>query len=157
MKTKINLEFPFSLDYKAGYLNINKEPRRVIALISNNNSRTSISYARYLMSCNLKRYLNKNEHVDHIDNNKLNDAIDNLQILSPKENNLKKNKNLNIKLAEDITLICPFCNFSFTRPSRNIKHKLLAKKQPCCSKSCATKFYNKNKEVLGSNPSKDTN
>lgn len=92
MKTKIKLMYPFSEDYLSGYLNINKEPRRVVALIKKDKSRTSISYARYLMSCELKRYLNRDEQVDHVDNNKLNDIIENLQILSHKENNIKRNK-----------------------------------------------------------------
>lgn len=136
MSTKIELMFPFILDYKAGYLNINKEPRRVVSLIGKDGIRTSLSYARYLMSCHLRRYLNIKEHVDHKDDNKLNDAIDNFQILTQKENNIKKNIYHNIKLAEEIELICPVCNIVFKRPSRNIKNKLLLGKKPCCSRKC---------------------
>lgn len=151
MSTKIKLDFPFNQDYKSGYLNINKEPRRVILLVRNDNSQTSISYARYLMSCHLNRYLSKEEHVDHIDNDKLNDMIENLQILSIEENNYKSRVNLGIKLAEDITLTCPVCSNEFPRPSRNIKHKLESGKSPCCSRKCGGKFShmtkNKNSNV----------
>lgn len=66
---KIDLQFPFTEDYKAAYVNINKEPRRVCLLVRKNNNKTSISYARYLMSCHLNKFLSKNEHVDHIDAN----------------------------------------------------------------------------------------
>ncbi len=136
MSTKINLEYPFSVDYRVGYLNTNKEPRRVVSLISNEGKRTSVSYARYLMSCELKRYLRKEEQVDHIDNNKLNDNIENLQILSQKENSIKKNMFYGIKLKEDVTLICPVCDVSFSRPARNIDFKLKSGKTPCCSRKC---------------------
>lgn len=136
MSTKIKLEAPFSNDYKTGYLNINKEPRRVVLLIREDGSRTSVSYARYLMSCELKRYLNKNEHVDHKDDNRMNDHIKNFQLLTPKENNEKKNLKLGIVLAKEILLICPICSIEFSRPSRNIKHKLLSGKTPCCSRAC---------------------
>lgn len=136
MSTKIELSFPFSINYIKGYLNTNKEPRRVVSLICNDGNRTSISYARYLVSCKLKRYLYKNEQVDHIDNNKLNDCIENLQILSHKENNIKKNIHLGIKKKEDIELICPVCNIKFKRPARNIENKLKAGKKPSCSRRC---------------------
>lgn len=136
MSTILELKYPFSEDYKKGYLNTNKEPRRVISLISNNGIRTSVSYARYLLSCKLKRYLNKDEQVDHIDNNKMNDSIENLQILSHIENNIKKNIFHRIKLKEDVELLCPVCNIKFKRPARNVDHKIKAGKKPCCSRRC---------------------
>lgn len=140
---KIELEYPFTDLYKSGYLNMNKEPRRLVLLVSKDNKKTTLSYARYVMSVNLKRFLNRDEHVDHIDNDKLNDNITNLQILSPKENNIKKNKNLGIFKANDITLICPVCEESFTRPSRNIKHKMSKGKTPTCSRVCGGKHSHK--------------
>lgn len=51
--------------------------------------RTTISYARYLMSVKLKRFLTVEETVDHIDNDRTNDSIENLQILSDKEDKKK--------------------------------------------------------------------
>jgi hypothetical protein len=53
------------------------------------NERKTISYARYLMSTHLGRLLTDEEHVDHINDIKLDDRIENLQILSQKENNIK--------------------------------------------------------------------
>lgn len=144
---KIELEFPYNQDYKAGYLNTNKEPRRVVLLVDFDNNKTSTSYARYLMTCKLKRYLNKDEHVDHIDNNQLNDVVENLQILSPAENNIKMSLHNNIKLAEDIELECPECGTLFKRPSRNIKHKIQNNKKPCCSRQCGGKYSYKTKEI----------
>lgn len=140
---KIKLKSPFIKDFKAGYLNINKEPRRLVLLVRFDNTKTTVSYARYLMSCKLNRYLLKSEEVDHKDNDKLNDQIDNLQILTREENNIKKREFYNIKLATDITLTCPNCNTIFTRPSHNIKHKLLKGKTPCCSRKCGGIFGSK--------------
>ena len=136
MSTILELKYPFSEDYKRGYLNTNKEPRRVVSLISNDGSRTSVSYARYLMSCELKRYLNKDEQVDHIDNDKMNDSVKNLQILSHTENNIKKNVFYGIKLKDDVELLCPVCDTRFKRPARNVEHKVKAGKKPCCSRRC---------------------
>lgn len=139
---KIELNKPYSKEFKAGYLGINKEPRRVLTLVRFDKTKTSTSYARYLMSCKLGRYLSKDEHVDHIDNDSLNDTLDNLQILTPAENNIKKNENLGIKKTL-IKLKCPNCHEEFNRPARNINHKLSKGKQPCCSRSCGTLWYNK--------------
>jgi hypothetical protein len=133
MSTKINLEFPFSEDFKAGYLNVNKEPRRVVLLVKKDNSKTSISYARYLVSCKEKRYLSKEEHVDHIDNNKLNDNISNLQILSQKENNRKNREKI------FISLICPICGKTFSKERRQLSHKIKMGKVPTCSRICGGK------------------
>lgn len=139
---KIILEFPYSADFKAGYLGINTEPRRVLTLVRNDNTKTSTSYARYLMSCSLNRYLTNEEHVDHKDDNKLNDIISNLQLLSPKENNVKKNKNLGI-VREMLSLICPVCKEEFIKPANQLKTKISNGKIPTCSKSCGGKLSHK--------------
>ena len=65
-----------------------KENRYYVYLINpfNKKDRTSTSYARYLFSVKLGRRLSSTEEVDHIDNNKLNDELSNLQVLSPEKN-----------------------------------------------------------------------
>ena len=67
-----------------------KEKRNYAVLVPKDKSlglkRHTISFARYLVSTNLKRFLTKDEEVDHIDNDSLNDVIENLQILSKDEN-----------------------------------------------------------------------
>lgn len=133
--TKIELQYPYCDDFKAGYLNINKEPRRTVLLVRNDNTKTSTSYARYLMSINLNRYLQENEHVDHIDNNKLNDSIENLQILSLEENNTKRNEFYNIKETVH-KLICPICNIIFERSSQKAYKAMHLNKKQCCSRKC---------------------
>lgn len=81
----IPVEYPFNLKWKHARLYMGTEQRRMVQLASGKEQKT-ISYARYLMSVKLGRELRPDETVDHIDNNKLNDDINNLQILTWKEN-----------------------------------------------------------------------
>lgn len=83
---KFVLEKPFSDDWKHGYLQKNREGRNIVCLVNTRKERTTIAYARYLMSVKLGRYLAKEETVDHIDNDKTNDSTDNLQLLSSLQN-----------------------------------------------------------------------
>ena len=87
------------------------------------------------MISHLGRFLNKDEHVDHIDGDKLNDVIENLQILTPKENNIKAVIQNNMQ-QKQIESICPICGKPFLRLSRNIKYKVLDGKTPTCSRRC---------------------
>jgi len=123
---KIDLQIPYKKDWRAGYLVTNPENRRTVILFNNKKNRSSVSYARYLMACHLKRYLTLNEHVDHIDNDKTNDTIPNLQILTQAENSKKAAKG---KTYRDF--ICPVCQKEFQLESRQ-SHK----NQPCCSRKC---------------------
>ena len=88
------IDAPFDKEWKSAYIIVNRENRRVVCLYKNNNTRKTISYARYLMSVKLGRELTNEETVDHIDNDKTNDCIDNLQILSIVENQDKYTKTI---------------------------------------------------------------
>lgn len=129
---KIKLETPFKEKYEYGYLVTNKEPRRHVILYNSKDDRTSLSFARYLMSVHLKRELNKDEVVDHVDGNQLHDLIENLQILTYSENILKgcieNNK------SELLNYYRCGCGKEFSKAPRNIYTDF-----PCCSRSCATK------------------
>lgn len=46
----------------------------------------SMMYARYLVCLRENRILDRHEVVDHVDSNKLNDSIDNLEIVTSREN-----------------------------------------------------------------------
>jgi len=131
---KLDIQSPFEIDYKAAYLVTNKEPRRVVVLVKKDGSKTSMSYARYLMCCHLNRLLDKKEHVDHIDGDKLNDVIENLQILSQRENNIKKV--IQNKLTRRmVKLLCPSCKQEFTRPL-NSTHLQKGGGFSTCSRTC---------------------
>lgn len=140
---KINLQYPYKADFKAGYCYKNSEPRRVVGLIDFNGSRTSTSYARYLMSCHLERYLKEDEHVDHINDDKLDDRIENLQILSPEENARKS------ATRSMVEMICPVCGNKFTKEYRQTNMgKGLDRNYQACSRSCGGKASHINPNKL---------
>jgi hypothetical protein len=130
-KTSIELEEPYSSKWKRGYLNTNTEGRKTLSLYNSHKDRTSTQYARYLMSIKLGRFLDKEEHIDHKDNNKKNDDINNLQILSLKENNRKAS------YKPPIICICPICGIQFESTKKKIGTKTSSTK--CCSVECGYK------------------
>lgn len=138
---KIILDKPYMEDWTDGYLVKNPEGRTNVVLYNRNNKmRSTTSLARYKLSVKLGRYLDSEEHVDHIDEDKTNDDIDNLQILSPADNNRKHIK-LNNKEAKFLILNCPKCNEPFLISLRNYKSRQKNNKNIFCSRSCARKFY----------------
>lgn len=89
-----------------------------------------MTYARYLMCMHEGRWLGPDEHVDHIDDNKLNDVIENLQILTKSENSKKNSPGRTM-----VTLVCPACNEEFTKERRQT-HIVKGGKPTVCSRKC---------------------
>lgn len=118
---------------------VNKEPRRVVVIYRSHAERSSMSYARYLVSMQLKRQLLEHEEVDHIDNDKMNDNLENLQVLSSDEH---RDKTDGLKSRRVLTLTCPECQGEFTRERRLIVYSQ-RKYPPACSRSCAGKYQRK--------------
>lgn len=87
------LEEPFASEYSKGYLATMKDGRKAITMYKwlgdGKKKMERMLYSRYLMSVKLGRRLLPSETVDHIDDDKANDSIDNLQILSLGENQKK--------------------------------------------------------------------
>lgn len=81
-------EHPFD-GYTLYVLYHKREGRNMAQLVSKEH-RTTMSYARYLYSVKEGRMLSKLEQVDHIDNDKTNDAVENLRILTARENSIKQ-------------------------------------------------------------------
>lgn len=138
----IKLEEPFKSFWRKGYIVVNSENRRNVVLFNSGLDRTTISYARYLMCVKLKYLLSSEFEVDHIDDDKTNDDIDNLQVLTPKQN---KEKEHNRFLTEDQKwwhYTCEHCKepFSITERVKNMK-KSAGTAHSFCSKKCVGKFY----------------
>lgn len=138
MSNKIKLQFPYTTKWSTGYMVINKENRKHVLLIASDGKRSSTSYARYLMSVHEGRFLEKDEQVDHIDNDKTNDVIENLQILSVTDN-IRKEAAHKGKLTAEIK--CPECGKVFTK-CKGITQavKSFEGKVTCCSAACARRF-----------------
>ena len=89
-----------------------------------------VSYHRHLASIKENRWLSSTEIVHHIDGNKLNNTVDNLQVLSVLEHKALHDIENGFSLTEKI---CPVCNTTF-KVYTNTEHKRIT-----CSLQCAAK------------------
>lgn len=126
MKIEVS-EFYKKRGVKAVYVNTNTEPRRVATLVFDNGEMHSMSYAKYVYTSYYECDIADGDQVDHIDKNKMNDDISNLQVISSK---LNANKSKMIK--EFVELECPICHEKFLFEKRNLN----SHPNPCCSKEC---------------------
>lgn len=113
--------------YTTAYLATNKEPRRVCTLRKADGTMTSISYAKYLYTSHYNCEVEQGNHVDHINGDKIDDRIENLQVISGTYNRQKDHKR-----KEMVLLKCPVCNKEFLFAKRNLK----THQNPCCSRKC---------------------
>lgn len=138
----IELEAPFKERWNKGYLQLHPNGRRYVCLYNNQKDRSIISYARYLMSVSLGRFLKAEEHVDHKDDDYSNDSIDNLQILTQAENNAKKRENelrFSGLKAYWVILTCPVCNGDFVKRTRVFIRAQKEGKILTCSRTCSAR------------------
>lgn len=118
----------------------NDNGRWYIHIHQNGKYLQSMNLARFRMQEYIGRLLLDEEHVDHIDDNKQNDKIGNLQILTQAENNEKSQR----KYEKEVTEICFHCNEPFIMTSvKQILWEFKRKNNqfgPFCTASCAAKF-----------------
>jgi len=143
---KLKLKPPYSKDFKSGYCYTDSQERKIVSLICEDGTRTSTSYARYLMSCSLNRYLHENEEVDHINEDKTDDRLENLQILSPLKNKKKSNKTG----RKYVSMICPVCKSNFEKEYRQTNMGKKTGSYQTCSRSCGGKASHMKDSVLES-------
>lgn len=114
-----------------------KDKRQHVCILYPDGKRITLSYPRYLMEAFLGRKLAPEEHIDHINNDPTDNRIENLQILSQKENN-RKFSILNPRKI--YTFVCPCCKKETQKYLNyvlgNIKK---GSSGPYCSRSCAGK------------------
>jgi hypothetical protein len=121
---------PFS-NYVA-YKNFHKkEGRWQVCLVpmDGSTSRRTITYAKYLMCIHLNRIIAPEEQVDHINNDKADDRIENLQILSKKDNSAKSHP------KKFVELLCLNCRKYFNRANRN-RPEMKGISHAFCSRRC---------------------
>lgn len=109
------------------YVTTNKEPRRVATMKYQNGEIHSMSYAKYLYTSYYKCDVANGDEVDHINNDKMDDRIENLQVISKKQNNSKKPIRKTF-----VELVCPVCGEKFIFLKSNIS----THPNPCCSRKC---------------------
>lgn len=102
-------------------------------------SRTSMSYARFLMMKHLNRMLRKDEEVHHINECPWDDRIENYEIVHSTDHRLKHNP-IQVDLFS-----CFLCDKLFELSGKRLKNFKANQKRrmspgPFCSKSCAGKY-----------------
>lgn len=125
-----------------------KMQRWQVCLVSkvNRNKRRTILYSKYLMSLYVGRILTKEEEVDHIDDNKLNDDLSNLEIVTHEEN---RRRHSIMNPATMVSLVCPKCQKKFSRKKKNTFFTNKNKKRSFCTLECSGSFYGSNKYKKG--------
>lgn len=136
----IQLQEPFASKWSRGYLVINNQNRRNVILFNNDADRTIISYARYLMGVKLGYFVPDHLEVDHRDDDKTNDDINNLQLLTGEENRLKEQ----YRQAMERTFYgfhCVYCDTSFILSGRELNMRLAQGTELAfCTRNCAGKY-----------------
>ena len=113
--------------YIRAYLATNKEPRRVCMLRKADGTMKSMSYAKYLYTSHYNCDVAKGDQVDHINGDKMDDRIENLQVISGTYNRQKDHKH-----KEMVIRICPVCGTEFLFNKTDLPFK----PNPCCSRRC---------------------
>ena len=99
-------------------------------------NRTRNSYVllhRVLMENHLGRLLTRGEVVHHLNHNKKDNRIENLEVMTAAEHSRKHAKD---RPRKYVKLECPYCYSKFVRPANQIGGRT----RVFCSRSCNAKF-----------------
>jgi hypothetical protein len=111
--------------------------RKYLSVVTDDGKHTTRLYSRYLMEQQLGRKLSRSEHVDHIDGDHTNDALENLQVLSASAHGKKTAQQLG-RAPEMYHGVCPVCTAAFTKPAKDVRaNRKKGKAGPYCSRRCA--------------------
>ena len=119
-----------------------QDKRNVVVILYLDGTRTTKSYARYLMEKHLQRELDHTEDVDHINNDKTDDRIENLKVVY-RSDNIRKSVIADEKQAKIFYFICPICLKPASKSYASVKGNWDKNKSgPFCSKECGGIFTN---------------
>jgi len=110
----------------------------IIHFDEENNSRRTQSYPRFLMEQVMGRELTSSEHVDHINGDRTDNRLANLQIFSPQDNGRKSIIERGLS-AKTLDFLCPVCGkeFTITRSKHKRNQITLGYRGPYCSHRCS--------------------
>lgn len=126
MKIEVS-DFYREKGFCAAYVYENEEPRRIITLKKNDGTIKSMTYAKYLYTSFYKCDVDGFYHIDHINGDKMDDRIENLQKITGSYNMRKDHR-----IKEMVLLTCPVCGCEFLFLKRNLS----THPNPCCSRRC---------------------
>lgn len=117
---------------------LTKEGRLIIVCVKHDNTKTSISYPKYLKELELNRRLLNNETVDHIDQNPLNNDLDNLRVINRSQHASNDAKRI---YGDSIVVYCQYCGnrIPFLN-SRSFSYLNRRNTGYFCSKKCVGKY-----------------
>ena len=127
---RIELDFPYSNEWNYGHVYMGNRGRRVITLIKSDKARKTISYARYVLACKVGRFLTEDEDADHVNDDRLDDRSENLQILSKKANRQKS-----VAGPKTVLVTCFHCGEKFLKKKKYMKDST----KHFCNRQCLGK------------------
>lgn len=138
---KIELEEPFKSKWRYGYFVTNSENRRNVVLYNSAGDRTTVSYARYLYGVHLGYEVPDHLEVDHKNNDKTDDRLDNYQLLTAEQNRLKQEYKYMTFEQVVYGVYCAYCQSPFLMTDRVRKMRMAQSVEyPFCTKSCSTNY-----------------
>lgn len=144
---KIELEEPYKSMYASASVHANADGRKLIALIKPDGKGTVTSYARYLYGVKLGHLVPDDLEVDHINDDKTDDRIENLQLLTPEQNRLKQQYHYIEHEQVCYGFECTYCETRFLLTERQVKMRLAQNVENAfCSRACSFNFNRENKE-----------
>jgi len=111
------------------------------AVVPEHPNRIKHSYVlahRVIMENHLSRLLNSEEVIHHIDGNKKNNDINNLQVMNASEH---VSHHVQQRGETMLEIKCPYCKNVFSRPKNKTHLGKKASKTTFCSTSCRGKFW----------------
>lgn len=91
-----------------------KMGRHMAILFKSKKDRTTVAWAKYLWETTHRVKLAKGQQVDHCDEDRTNDNLENLQVLTTGDN-IRKHRRLKRPPAKIVELTCPVCLTRFNR------------------------------------------
>lgn len=131
---KIDNPHPFN-EYTCYKIFHKKLGRWQVSLVSKEKRRTLL-FSKYLMSVHLGRELTVSEEVDHINGDKADDRLENLEVVSRTEN---RRRQAAMSSRTTVELVCPHCKTSFVREKRQTHLAKGRGLKTYCSRSCVGK------------------
>lgn len=130
---RINAPAPFA-EYAAYKIYHGKMKRWQVCLVPHaGGKRTTLLYSKFVMSVALGRRLTRLEEVDHVDGDRLNDSISNLEIVSRGENRRRYSK---AHPGVVVRLKCAYCGKRFLRRRNQTSYSKPGQLDDYCSKRC---------------------